>query len=178
MWSLTLSLAVCIQCNVGYTVVNTDFPAFSSAILGSGITYGQSQIGGGNCVALPANCLGGVVPLSGVVAIATCFQCYPGFGLFWNPMTNMTSCNACPPNCQTCDGMGVCTQCNTNFTTVPNQCNQCPYNCSVCLNSTVCYNNCTKNYLYNAVTGQCLPNGAEKIVLMGIALLSFFLLFI
>jgi len=98
--------------------------------------------------------------------------------MFWNPVTNVTSCNPCPPNCASCDGTGVCTSCIANYTVAPNQCIQCPYNCSVCLNSTICYNNCTKNYLWNSVTGKCLPNGAERIFLAGIALLSVFLYFL
>jgi len=54
----------------------------------------------------------------------------------------------------------------------PNQCQQCPYNCSSCANSTFCFNNCTKNYLYNSTTNQCLPNGASRIVIAGFAFLG------
>jgi len=136
------TVSVCYKCAQGYALVQTDF---ANSLPNTGA--------GGVCIPLPANCLSGQAA-SAAATVATCQQCNPGYGLIWNPATNTQTCQSCNmTNCLTCDFSGVCTSCNTTTFLAPHQCFQCPYNCSACANATYCYNNCTKNYVYNSATG-------------------------
>jgi len=75
---------------------------------------------GGSCLACPGNCSH---CQASTATATTCNQCYPGFGLIYNYTTNATTCQKCnTTGCLTCDGLGVCTTCNTTMYVQPNQC--------------------------------------------------------
>lgn len=176
----SVAAGTCTACGTNCTTCN-DLTGACNACAAN------NTLNNGLCIPCPGNC-SACVALSSSSSSVQCLKCYPGWGLF-----NNGSCIACPGNCSHCDINGVCTQCSVGSTFAlgvettmaaqgyfqpPNQCQQCPFNCSSCVNSTYCNNNCTKNYVYNATSGLCLSNGAERIFLAGFALLSVLFYFV